>query len=181
MAQSRVFVDANTIIGAFGVARGQPHLWRAICGHFSVETVGLCAEETQRGDRSRASYVPVSQEELGLAKVHLVAAEVSDAFEDLQDLPVSGKGEAQLLALLHSGQPAAAAPHGPLPPGYLISTADLGALRIVRQLGWLEGAVSLEWMAREAGADFPPEGQIPRQHKHHSEDWLQAQKRRILR
>lgn len=181
MAQSRVFVDANTIIGAFGVVQGQPHLWRAICGHFSVETVGLCAEETQRGDRSRASYVPVPQEELGLAQVHLVAAEVSDAFEDLQNLPVPGKGEAQLLALLHSGQIGAIASNGQLPSGCLISTADLGALRIVHQLGWLERAVSLEWLARESGADFPPQDRIPRQHKHHSEAWLQAQKRRILR
>lgn len=180
MAKRRVFVDANTIIGAFGVFGGQSHCWRAICRHFSVETAARCVTETQRGSPARAGYIPVPSVELDLIGKHKVAEEDLATFRDQGGLPILGAGEMHLLTWLHFEESAPpSAPGGPrkLPADLRIATVDRMALRALHRLGWLQDhVVSLEWLAGQAGVDFPAPEQIPEKHAHQTETWLQRQK-----
>lgn len=156
MAQRRVFVDTNVIIGAFGGFGGQNRAWRAICGHFSVETVQACANETQEGNRDRPGYVEVSPSELRrLAAIHQVTPDMVRGIQQILAPGGLDLGELHLLAWLYARESRAASasqpPLRPLPPGILIATADIAARQALRRLGWLDHAVSLEWLAAEAG------------------------------
>lgn len=180
----RLFVDANAIIGAFGIYGGRGHLWAAVCESFSVETVAACMEETQRGDPGKEGYTHVPPQELARARVHALRAGMGIAFELQSGLSDLGTGEAHLLAWLYLEE--SNPPHSPggpreLPADLRIATVDRIALRGLHRLGWLQDhVVSLEWLAKQAGVDFPAPEQIPEKHRHQIETWLQRRKRLLL-
>ena len=173
-------MDANAIIGAFGVYEGREHLWMAVCEGFSVETLAECAEETQRGNPGKEGYVRVPLQELARIRIHDLPAGMEAAFGAQSDLFSLDVGEAHLLAWLYleeSVPPSAPGRPRTLPADLLIATADGPALRVLQQLGWLQDhVVSLEWLAGQVGVDFPAQKQIPRRHGHQTEAWLQRRK-----
>lgn len=183
----RVFVDTNPIIGAHRIGNG---CWEGICGHFSVETVEACVAETQPSIPPRRGHIAIAEEPLRqtLAKVHLVSQDALEAFQHrlaLQDPRVSADpGEEHLFAwlLANAGDhlPTPESPREPHGDDFRLATADVGALRIAARLGWLSHVVSLEWLARKAGAHFP-QGPLPEEIEQFPESWLQGQKAKILR
>lgn len=147
-----LLVDTNIIIEAF-----RTRYWKALCGHFSVETVEACYQEALAGDPLRPGYVKVDANELasGLRAQHKVS-ELELVQLDLQ-LPAAGTldaGERHLLA------------HGlTRSDAWLASCADRAGVRAALALGWEERVVSLEKLARAVG-------QRPSLAGHYSESWL---------
>ncbi len=83
-----VLVDTNAIIEAV-----RTHCWPAVTGHFRIETVQECQDETLRGDARDPSYIEVTGEDLArIAHVHevteleranlAIAYEYADALDD---------------------------------------------------------------------------------------------------
>jgi hypothetical protein len=161
MAKQRVLVDTCIVIEAF-----RTNCWKALCQHFSVETVERCVIECCSGDPLKPGYVPIAREELegGLAKVH----EVTDTMLitlalEREGLPALDDGEHHLVAWLHA-YPAEAVLTA-------ISTTDRAAVRAVHVLQLLDQVRSLQDLGRAAGVGRKQLGALQ---QHFSEDWLSA-------
>lgn len=147
-----LLVDTNIIIEAF-----RTRCWKALCGHFSVETVETCWQEALAGDPLRPGYVTVNANDLntGLKARHKVS-DLERAHLDLQ-WPAAGTldaGERDLLA------------HGlTRTDAWIASCADRAGVRAALALGWEERVVSLEKLAKAVG-------QRPSLAGHYSESWL---------
>jgi hypothetical protein len=145
-------VDTNIIIEAF-----RTRCWKALCGHFSVETVETCWREALAGDPLRPGYVTVDTQELntGLKARHTVS-DLERIQLNLQ-LPAAGTldaGERDLLA------------HGVTrSDAWIASCADRAGLRAALALGWEARVVSLEKLAQAVGTR-------PKLKSHFCETWL---------
>jgi hypothetical protein len=145
-------VDTNIIIEAC-----RTRCWNAITSHFAVETVEKCYEEALTGDPLRPNYVQVdatqlrrrlnarhSVEELLRAQLALTVqtANALDAGE--RDLFAHALGRAD---------------------AWLASCADRAAVNVALEMGWEDRIVSLEQVAKSAGAR-------PDLKHHFTERWL---------
>lgn len=63
-------MDTNIIIEAVRVG-----CWSALTAHYRVETVSKCCEEARTGNRRRAGYIEVTEEDL---RTRLTVHRVSD-------------------------------------------------------------------------------------------------------
>lgn len=159
MPKPRVFVDTCIIIEAFRVG-----CWKALCAHYSVETVEECISEACTGDPLLPGRTVINRDELiaGLAARHevtpLMLAKITI---DHADLPGIDNGELHLLAWLNDNQP--------LDARLLISTSDRAALRATHVLNWLDMVASLEALAKQAGVERK---RLEKFEDHFSEKWM---------
>ena len=147
-----VLVDTNIIIEAF-----RTRCWNAVTTHFALETAEKCYEEALTGDLHRRGYVEIDAALLrkGLRSRHVVSDAARAALVlKLQRVDGLDAGERDLLA--HALERADA---------WLASCADRAAMYAALELGWEERLVSLEAMARTAGAR-------PSLKAHFTEAWL---------
>ena len=148
-----VLVDTNVIIEAF-----RAHCWNAVTTHFTVETVETCYEEALTGDPLRPDYIAVDAAQLrnGLRMRHAIDREqrarlvVRLAYKEGLDA-----GESDLFAHALGRVDA-----------WIASCADRAAVYAALELGWEGRFVSLEAMARAAGAR-------PALRHHFTDRWLQ--------
>jgi hypothetical protein len=147
-----ILVDTNIIIEAV-----RTRCWNALRSHFSVETVETCLEEALTGDPLRSGYVQIDPAQLknGVRKSHPVSsletmrlALTYAAADELQ------AGERELLAHAMGRK-----------DEWVFVCADRAALKVAFALGWIERVVSLEALARAAGAR-------PTLKFHFTERWL---------
>jgi len=146
-----VLVDTNIIIEAV-----RTRCWKALAGHFTVETVEKCLEEARTGDPMRRKYVAVEPEHLrGVNKAHAVTP-----LEKLRlavTLPTADEldaGEQELFAHA-SGRT----------DTWIGCCADRAAVKAAFALGWKDRIVSLEVLAQSVGAK-------PELKMHFRERWL---------
>jgi hypothetical protein len=147
-----VLVDTNIIIETFRV-----HCWNALTSHFAVETVEKCYEEALTGDPLRSGYIKIDAAQLrqGLRSRHAVSEiESMKLALRLPGVDALDVGERHLFA--HALGRADA---------WFASCADRAAVNIALELGWEERIVTLEALARFAGAK-------PDLKRHFTEDWL---------
>lgn len=146
-----ILMDTNAIIEAH-----RTRCWKALAGHFRLETVDKCLEESSTGQRRRPGYVVVEPEELKktavIHKVSLPAFVKAQArasnFQRLDD------GERELLA--HALERT---------DSWCICSPDGNAIRVGHDLGFLDRFASLEKLALAVGLkpDFK---------EHFTEKWL---------
>lgn len=146
-----VLVDTNIIIEAV-----RARCWNALVGHLSLETVNKCLEEVRTGDPMRREYVAVDTEQLkGVTKTHTVSAhEKASLALALRTVDELDAGERDLFAHTLGRSDA-----------WIGSCADRAALKAAFALGWKDRMVSLEALARFAGAR-------PDLKRHFREHWL---------
>lgn len=152
MTQVRVaLVDTSIIIEAI-----RSGCWNATCKYCSVETVEKCCEEALSGDPLRRDYVAVDPEELlgGLSNRHAVPdverVELSLKLTNVELDP----GERDLLAhaLGRSDE-------------WVVCLSDRAAVNAALKLGWETRIVTLEHLAKGAGAS-------PTLRYNYTEKWL---------
>lgn len=165
MSRIRVFVDTNIISEAYRTGH-----WKAICNHFTIETVEACVTEAlaeRRQPTPRSEQIPgnafshklitrrrvVSRDR---ANWKLRLAGLEPEYRHDGDL---GDGERDLLAWLGA--------HEPPSDNLLLATADRLALEFAHQLGWSEYTTSLEEMIRQTGRRPPSNFR-----KHYRKNWL---------
>lgn len=167
MAKIRVFADTNVILEAFRTG-----CWTAIGSRFALETVGKCVEETLTGNPEDPRHVPVLAADLkaGLAGQHPVTRkQIASLVLAHPACDVLDDGEKHLLAWLLASKL--------LPsPAIVVTTADKAALVAAHGLGWLDGVVSLESLARQAGVGRVKLEALALQYR---EDWLSGIKTKI--
>ncbi|WP_326541207.1 hypothetical protein [Pseudorhodoferax sp.] len=145
-------MDTNIIIEAF-----RTRCWKALCGHFAIETVETCFQEALAGDPLRPGYVTVDAKDLivGLKARHAVS-ELERIQLNLQ-LPAAATldaGERDLLA------------HGlGRSDAWIVSCADRAGVNAALALGWEPRVVSLEKLAKAVGTKPALKG-------HFGEAWL---------
>lgn len=165
MPKSRVFVDTNIIIEAFGTKT-----WTALCNTYQVETVDKCVAESLAGDQTRNGYVKADEPGLkrGLAKIHEVDKAVLSPFRMKHSEALAGlhAGEMELFAFIESSGLATESL-------ILISTADGAAVKFACQIGWIDCLISLEAMLRKSGVTGT---QIKGLRRQYSKDWLESWK-----
>jgi hypothetical protein len=137
-----VLVDTNVIIEAI-----RTRCWNALTGGLRVETVAECRDEARRGDRHRAGYVAVTDEDLDrLAGVHLVddleRAMFGLGYPEAQNMDA---GERDLFA--HAYGRAAAGDDV-----WILCSADKAAIRAAVALGWQDQRRSLGGLVSTVGA-----------------------------
>lgn len=167
MQKTRVFADTNVILEAFRTG-----CWKAISSHFAIETVEKCIEETLTGNPGDPRHISVPPADLiaGLTGRHLVThKELATLVLSNPSCSTLDDGEKHLLAWLFANN---------LLPSTIIvvTTADKAALVALHRLGWLDCAVSLEFMARKAGVARTNLDALALQYR---EDWLLAIKPKI--
>jgi hypothetical protein len=147
-----ILVDTNIIIEAV-----RTRCWNALGSHFTVETVETCLEEALTGDPLRPGYVQIDPAQLkrGVRKSH----------------PVSPL-EMMRLALtyatadeLHAGERELLAHAMGRTDEWVFVCADRAAVKAAFAMGWTERVVSLEALAKAAGAR-------PTVKFHFTERWL---------
>ncbi|MGH7470226.1 MAG: hypothetical protein ACRENP_19955 [Longimicrobiales bacterium] len=126
--------------------------WNAISGQRRVVTGTECADELQRGDTARASYVSVTEQDIGRAMVESVSPGAGAAFR-LVYANADGldPGERDLLALAYSRS-----------DDFLLCSSDKAVVVAALSLGWLDRVISLELLARSVGAR--PNSELKRQY-----------------
>jgi hypothetical protein len=147
-----VLFDTNIIIECFRAG-----CWKAICAHFSVESVKTCFDEALAGNKQAAGYIKVDEELLrnGLKNCHQVSDlqrvefNLRSAWGDSIDA-----GELDLFAYALSNKGA-----------WMVACADRAAVRVALELGWADRFVSLESLARASGVK-------QRLYEQFSESWL---------
>lgn len=152
-------VDTCIIIAAF-----EARCWKALCNHFSVETVERCVEECQAGDAFDPKRIKIASGELlkGLAQVHSVSTEeLLNLRIGVPDLPGIDDGELHLMAWLYASKP--------LDATLLLSTSDSAAIRASHVLGFMDRLRSLEELAKLAGVD---RRQLAKLKDHFTDSWL---------
>ncbi|OZB32713.1 MAG: hypothetical protein B7X47_05800 [Ferrovum sp. 34-44-207] len=151
MPKTRVFADTNVILEAFRTG-----CWTAISSHFAIETVQKCVEETLTGNPSDPRHIAVPPAELneGLAGQHPVTRkELASVVLAHPSCGTLDDGEKHLLAWLLA--------NNLLPSAIVVvTTADKAALIATHALGWLDCAVSLEYLARQAGVSRRHDGAV---------------------
>lgn len=155
-----VLVDTNIIIEAV-----RTHCWNALSTHFTLETVEKCLEESLTGDLRRKDYVQIDPAQLtmGLSTVHkLTTSEAAALLLMLPNADALDAGERHLWAHALGRSDA-----------WLASCADRSALKAAFVLGWKDRFVSLEALAREAGAR-------PDIKQHFREHWLLEERTAFL-
>jgi hypothetical protein len=167
MQKIRVFADTNVILEAFRTS-----CWTAICNHFAIETVEECIKETLTGNPGDPRHISVSPSDLnaGLAGQHAVSRkELASLVLAHPSCATLDDGEKHLLAWLLANK---------LLPSTVIvlTTADKAALVASHALGWLDCAVSLENLARQAGVGRTNLNSLALQYR---EDWLAGIKTKI--
>jgi len=147
-----VLVDTNIIIEAF-----RAHCWNAVTTHFTVETVETCYEEALTGDPLRPDYIAVDAAQLrnGLRMRHAIAREQG---AQLRVRLAYEEG-------LHAGEIDLFAHALGRSDAWIASCADRAAVYAALELGWEDRFVSLEAMARAAGAK-------PALKHHFTDRWL---------
>ena len=134
-----VLMDTNVIIEAF-----RAHCWNAVTTHFTVETVEKCYEEALTGDPQRPDYIAVD------------AAQLRNGLRERR--PTDRKKRTQLVVRLaykeglDAGELDLLAHALGRSDAWIASCADRAAVYAALELGWEERFVSLEAMARAAGA-----------------------------
>jgi hypothetical protein len=147
-----VLMDTNIIIEAF-----RTRSWNAITSYFAVEAPEKCYEEALTGNLHRRGYVEVDATLLrkGLSVRHAVSDTARAALAlKLRKADALDAGERDLLA--HALERTDA---------WLASCADRAAMFAALELGWEERFISLEAMARAAGAK-------PSLKSHFTDGWL---------
>lgn len=155
-----VLLDTNVIIEAF-----RTHCWNAVTKHFTVETVETCYEEALTGDPLDPDYVAVDAELLraGLRQRHATDQEQRSRFGvRLTRDEGMDAGEGDLFAHAFGRSDA-----------WLASCADRAAVYAALEIGWEERFVSLEALARAAGAR-------PALKRHFTDHWLTDVRTRFL-
>lgn len=146
-----VLVDTNIVIEAV-----RTRCWNALVSYFTLETVDKCLEEARTGDPMRREYVAVDAEQLaGVSKAYTVNEQEKARLA--LDLPTADEldaGERDLFAHTFGRSDA-----------WIGSCADRAALKAAFALGWKDRMVSLEVLARFAGAR-------PDLKQHFREQWL---------
>ncbi len=167
MAKIRVFADTNVILEAFRTG-----CWTVISNRFTIETVEKCVEETLTGNPDDPRHVSVLPIDLktGLSGQHPVTPR--EIVSLVLAHPACGgldDGEKHLLAWLFANRL--------LPSSVIVvTTADKAALVATHGLGWLDGVVSLEYLARQAGVGRVKLDALALQYR---EDWLSSIKTKI--
>ena len=147
-----ILVDTNIIIEAV-----RTRCWNALGSHFAVETVGTCLEEALTGDPLRPGYVQIDPAQLkkSVSKSHSVSSlesmRLALAHPTADELH---PGERELLAHAMDRK-----------DDWMFVCADRAAVKAAFALGWIERVVSLEALARAAGAR-------PNLKFHFTERWL---------
>ena len=164
MTKVRVFADTNVILEAF-----RTRTWTAITKHYNVETVEKCVEETLSGNPDSVGHIAVSPEEFlaGLSHRHgVTSSDIAKLVLGKPSCQILDDGEKHLLAWIAcSGlQPSAAV---------CVTTADKAALVALKDIGWLDRAVSLEELTRVAGVARRNLASLKTQYQ---ESWLSQQK-----
>lgn len=146
-----ILVDTNVIIETTRAG-----CWKALTGHYCIDTVEKCIEECATGNQRMRNPVPVNiillTKQLSPKKVG--AREIAALFsrcplsEDLDD------GEKELLAYAIT-----------LNKIYYVSSPDRKCIRVGCYLGILDSFISLETLISEAG--IKANLQV-----HHAEKWL---------
>lgn len=141
MQKNRVFADTNVILEAFRI-----DCWKNISDHFHIETVEKCVEETLTGNPNNPRHISVNPAKLnaGLNARHKVYPAALASI--IMSYPICANlddGEQHLLAWLYENKAS-------LYKSF-VTTADKAALRAVHQLGFLDSALSLENIGRQAG------------------------------
>jgi hypothetical protein len=147
-----ILVDTNIIIEAI-----RTRCWNALATHFSVETVETCLEEALTGDPLRPGYVQVNPSQLkkGVSKSNPVSS--LETMRLTLPYPTANEldpGEKQLLAHAMGRK-----------DEWMFVCADRAAVKVAFGLGWIERVVSLEALAKAAGAR-------PTLKFHFTERWL---------
>jgi hypothetical protein len=160
-------VDTCVIIEAF-----RTKCWKALCTHFSVETVHCCVIECCTGDPLQPMRTPIPHDELreGLARVHDVDEMLlAQLALECPQLPALDDGERHLMAWLHA-HPADAVLTA-------ISTADRAAVRATQVLNMLDRVASLQLLGQTAGVG---RSQLNSLRPHFQEDWLSSIRTQLL-
>lgn len=157
---SRVLLDTMIIIEAHGAG-----CWRALLGHYRLDTVQKCMEECASGDQMRRAYVPIDVHELQVdispkpvAPKDLVKFTLQ--YQGAMDLD---EGERELMAYaltLESGS-------------YFICSSDRACLRAGFTLGMKDLFVSLEELIDGTGERI----QLKR---HFTKSWFQQARTDLL-
>ena len=162
-----MFVDTNVILEAFRTG-----CWSAICSRYFIETVEKCVEEALTGNPGDPRHIAVPPQALstGLSgKHHVTPKALASLVITYAPSGALDDGEKHLLAWLQES--------GLLPSEVIVvSTADKAALVTTHGLGWLDCAVSLEVLARNAGVARATLAALALQYQ---EDWLVSIKTRI--
>ena len=161
MAKIRVFADTNVILESF-----RTNCWTAISNHFSIETVQKCVEETLTGNPSDRHHINVHPTILhkSLAGQHPVTdKELVSLVLNYPFCSTLDDGEKHLLAWLFANKRLMSS------PTVVLTTADKAALNAIHKLEWLDYAVSLENLARQAGVANKNLRSLALQYR---EDWL---------
>jgi len=130
-----VLVDTNIIIEAVRI-----ECWKAITGHFRIETVEKCCEEARTGDLHRPGYVEVSEADL---KTRLTIHRVSDkalATLALQESFRLDAGERCLWAHAMGRD-----------DDWFACCCDRAAVNAAVRFGWADRLVALEELVQTAG------------------------------
>lgn len=168
MAKARIFADTNVIIESFRTG-----CWTAITAHFDIETVEMCVEETLTGNPNDSRHVAVQPAALtdALAKRHNVTHKnIAELVAGRPSCVTLDDGEKHLFAWLLANEKLAS-------NTILVTTADKAALIACKDLGWLDCAVSLEYLARSAGVGRTNIEALALQFR---EEWLSRIKAKII-
>jgi hypothetical protein len=155
-----VLVDTNIIIEAV-----RTRCWNALGSYFSVETVEVCMEEALTGDPLQMGYVQINPAQLKkrVSKSHAASSlqttrlALTYPTADALDL-----GERELLSHTMDRK-----------DDWLLACADRAAVKAAFSLGWIERVISLENLARAAGAR-------PTLKFHFTERWLSDVRTAVL-
>ncbi len=164
MQKNRVFADTNVILEAFRI-----DCWETISDHFYIETVEKCVEETLTGNPNNPRHISVNPAKLnaGLNARHRV--QPTTLLSITRSYPICAAlddGEKHLLAWLYENKLSK----------FTVATADKAALRAVHQLGFLDSALSLEDLGRQAGVTRNKLNGLALQHK---DEWLSQFKTKL--
>lgn len=164
MQKSRIFADTNVILEAFRIG-----CWENVTEHFYVETVEKCVEETLTGNPNNPHHISVNPSKLraGLNARHQVyPATLASTILSHPICASLDDGEQHLLAWLYESKLSK----------FIVTTADKAALRAVHQLGFLDNALSLEDLGRQAGVARNKLNALALQHK---DEWLSQFKTKL--
>ena len=157
-APKHVLVDTNVIIEAH-----RTRCWRALVGHYQMDTVAKCLEECETGNRRRNTVVI----DTALLKQELQPKAVTPAMILSLEQRIGGRvdldpGEKELLAYAITLQDC-----------WVVTSPDKAAVRAGHFLGVMDQFVSLEELATSAG-------ERPAMKEQYTNRWLSSFKTQVL-
>lgn len=159
-ARRGILVDTNIIIEAVRVG-----CWSALTAHYRVETVSKCCEEARTGNRRRAGYIEVTEEDL---RTRLTVHRVSDidlAHLVLQDAESFRLDDGERHLWAHGLQRT---------DEWWVCCCDHAAVNAAVRLGWRDRLVSLEELTNHAGAGAALKRLKPQFSKGRLSEWVTA-------